>query len=354
MTAATDISDDSAWRAVLARDEGQDGQFVYGVTSTGIYCRPSCPSRRPRRDRVRFFSAPEGARAEGFRPCRRCRPDADDASPVTTLAEGVRTELERRFADEPDGRVTLAELADAVGTSPFHLQRSFVRVYGVSPAGYLRRLRSDRMKQGLRQGASVSRATYDAGFASASRGYAAAERHLGMTPGEYRAGGEGTELRYTTARCGLGRVLVAASDRGVSAVLLGDDDAELERSLAAEFPRAQRRPGDAQLREWVGAVVKRIEGEPTGVPLDLRGTAFQLRVWAALQEIPSGQTRTYTEIARTIGRPSAARAVAGACAANHAAVVVPCHRVVRGDGGLGGYRWGVERKQRLLEQEGAR
>lgn len=343
------VADEGRWSAVLRRDTAADGRFVYAVSSTGIYCRPSCPSRRPARDRVSFFESPEEAEAAGYRACRRCRPDRTE-SETRRRVQAAREYLERH-ADE---RVTLARLAGAVGGSPFHLQRSFKQLVGMSPRAYSAEVRMGRMKARLRRGASVTRATYDAGYGSPSRAHREARAHLGMTPSDYRRGGEGVRVRYTGLETSAGTLLVAATDRGICSVALGDSRTALESALRREYPAATLEPDDVQLAGWAEAVVRLVEGQGDAeVPLDLRGTVFQRRVWEALRRIPRGSTRTYGEIARVIGRPGAARAVAAACAGNPIAVVVPCHRVVRGDGGPGGYRWGMERKRALLAREGS-
>jgi AraC family transcriptional regulator of adaptative response/methylated-DNA-[protein]-cysteine methyltransferase len=319
------------------------------VSATGIYCRPSCPSRRPARDRVAFFDSPGEAQAAGYRACRRCAPDRGE----TETRRRVRKA--REYLDRHAGEaVTLERLARAVGASPFHLQRSFKQLVGVSPRAYSAEVRLQRLKDGLRQGDSVTRATYRAGYSSPSRAHGEAKARLGMTPSDYRRGGEGIRVRYTVLPTSTGTLLVAATDRGVCSVALGDSRAPLEAALRREYPAAALEPDDRELARWAEAVVRRIEGESEPeVPLDPRGTAFQRRVWEALRRIPRGSTRTYGEIARAIGRPGAARAVASACAGNPIAVVVPCHRVVREDGRPGGYRWGLERKRRLLAREAA-
>jgi len=344
-----------AWEALQARDAGWDGRFVYGVTSTRIYCRPSCPSRIPRRDRVRFFAGPAEASASGFRPCKRCRPGAA-AAPVPG-EQAVRRAVEYldRHADE---RVSLTVLAREARLSPFHLQRTFKRIVGLSPREYLLARRADRLRAGLRSERSVSRATFEAGFGSSSRVYEGANQLLGMTPGAFRKGGAGMEIRYTIVDSPFGRLLIGVTDRGVAAVLLGDRDTTLERDLATQFPQARRTRVDdgddwlAQLVEKVADKVRR-PGATDAIPLDLNGTAFQWLVWRALVSIPAGETRTYSQLAAEVGKPRAVRAVASACAANHLAVVVPCHRVVRTDGSLGGYRWGLPRKAALLAEEAA-
>ena len=341
--------DETRWNAVLDRDAGADGRFVYAVASTGIYCRPSCPSRRPRRMQVRFFTTPADAEAAGFRACRRCVPRTGETEAVRRV-RAARDYLDAHLEET----VTLQRLGREVGMSPHHLQRTFQRLTGMSPKAYVRTRRLERLKTSLREGESVSRATYDAGYGSASRAYDHANSRLGMTPGAYRRGGGGVRIRSATVATSIGTLLVAATDRGVCAVTLGDSVEALETALRREYPAATIAPGDEELRGWLRAVVDQVEGRPgEPVPLDVQGTAFQQRVWEALRQVPRGTTVSYSEIARRIGRPSAARAVAGACADNRLALVIPCHRVVRGDGELGGYRWGIERKRTLLARERA-
>jgi AraC family transcriptional regulator of adaptative response/methylated-DNA-[protein]-cysteine methyltransferase len=352
--ASTSIPDGAAWRAVATRDASADGRLFYGVTSTRVYCRPSCPSRRPKRENVRFFTRSDDAEREGFRPCRRCRPN--DVSRAADSVLRAKEILDRHAESGAEGGVSLGELASTVGMSPFHLQRVFQAQVGLSPARYLRARRGERFKSQLRTGGTVSRATYDAGLGSSSRAYELAESQLGMSPATYRRGGEGAAIRYRVVRSSLGRVLVAATARGVCAVKLGDDADVLERELAEEYPRAEivrARGTDDEFGAWVDAIVRSVDrdGDSPAVPVDVKATAFQWRVWRALQEIPRGETRSYTEVAASIGQPSAARAVASACAHNRVALVIPCHRVVRSDGALSGYRWGPERKQKLLERE---
>ena len=341
----------TAWRAIVVRDSRYDGRFVYAVTSTGIFCRPSCPSRRPRRDRVRVFADPGAARKAGFRPCKRCRPMSDAPSRIQT-AIARATEYLRAHAGE---RVTLATLAAEVGLSPYHLQRTFRRAVGVSPREYQDALRQRRFVQRLRAGDTVSRATYEAGYGSSSRVYGRREVRAGLTPAVYRRRADGKQIHFTTVAVPLGRLLVAFTDDGVCAVELGDDDTVLERTLRADFANAviARAPGRANA--WVQEIAKQAQGRPSSaaVPLDVQGTAFQWQVWKTLQRIPRGHTRSYAQVARTIGRPQAVRAVANACARNPVALVVPCHRVVRSDGASGGYRWGEERKKLLLRRENA-
>jgi AraC family transcriptional regulator of adaptative response/methylated-DNA-[protein]-cysteine methyltransferase len=351
-SAAGPLDDESAWKAVLARDERSDGRFVYAVTSTGVYCRPSCPSRRPRPDGVRFFATAEKAERAGFRPCRRCRPR--EAPAAVLLVRRACEILDSRFAEGPFGPTRLEALARAVGASPFHLQRTFKRVTGISPREYAAGRRAARFRARLAAGDPIASATYEAGFGSPSRAYERASDELGMTPASYRRGGPGVAIRYATARCSLGRLLVAATARGVAAVALGDDDATLVAGLVREYPRAEvARAPDGDLARWLEALLAHLDGvRPLeSLPLDVRATAFQRRVWSELRRIPSGEVRSYGEVAAAIGRPEAARAVAGACAGNPVALAVPCHRVVRSDGGLGGYRWGSERKRALLELE---
>ncbi|MDZ4862137.1 MAG: bifunctional DNA-binding transcriptional regulator/O6-methylguanine-DNA methyltransferase Ada [Gemmatimonadota bacterium] len=345
----------TAWEAVTRRDATWDGRVIYAVTSTKIYCRPSCPSRRPRRDRVRFFPDTATAREAGFRACRRCHPDQLQPSRADQAIERARALLDAT----PDRSVSLAELAEASGLSPWHLQRIFRKVVGVSPRAYQAARRAERLKSGLRRESNVSQAAYLAGFGSGSRLYEQAHTLLGMTPGAYRRGGKGMEIRYTIVDSPLGRLLVGVTDRGVCAVAVGQSDTTLVRELAAEFPDAHRTRvddgADAWLRDLIGRVAREVNhpGRDRTIPLDLQGTVFQWKVWQALQAIPAGETRSYTALARTLGSPRAVRAVAGACAANRVAVVVPCHRVIRGDGSLGGYRWGLPLKERLLATERA-
>lgn len=341
------------WKAVMARDAQQDGRFVFAVRTTGVYCKPSCASRRALRANVRFFADPGAAEAAGFRACKRCDPRATESAASRVIAK-ARAYLEAH-ADEPPA---LGTLARAVGMSASHLQRTFTRHVGVSPRKYAAALRADSLKAHLRAGATVSRATFDAGYGASSRAYDAAIAQLGMTPGAYRRGGKGVQIRYMTAATSLGRLLVAATERGVCAITLGDDDAMLENALNSEYPQSTRTRvrgarGDAQLRAWVTAVCAYIEGSQReiAVPLDVAGTPFQQRVWQALQGIPYGETRSYAQVAASIAAPSAARAVASACARNRVSLVIPCHRVVRGTGALGGYRWGLARKERLLARE---
>lgn len=338
------------WEAVLARDAAYDGCFVFAVRTTGIYCRPSCPARRPKREHVRFFADAAAAERAGFRACRRCgAPTAEQRDPMIDLVERVC-----RFLEEPHERLpTLEELAARFAVSPYHLQRSFSRIVGVSPRRYADSHRQDRLRAQLRAGADVSGALYDAGYASSSAVYGQAGALLGMTPAHYRAGGRAANIRYTVTPCPLGHILVAATDRGICKVSLGDSPATLLEDLSNEFDGATIRHDGESLGAWVAALLDYLAGvQPhLDLPLDVQATAFQRQVWEALRAIPYGTTQTYQQVAQRIGRPTALRAVAQACAGNPAALIIPCHRVVRASGELGGYRWGVARKQALLERE---
>ena len=346
---------ESRWRAVETRDARFDGAFVFAVRSTGIYCRPSCPSRRPRREHVVFFTAPEAAEREGFRPCRRCRPEPGRRHPQAEKIHRVAQIIEQRIAADPDASLTLASLGAAAGISPHHLERTFKRAMGITPRQFADAQRMRRLKAQLKKGDDVTTALYEAGFSSSSRLYERAPAQLGMTPATYRRGGEGMSIRYTIVPCPLGRVLVAATERGVSAVYLGENEAPLERALAQEYPRAEIERDRNGMSGWVNSIVRHLRGQEPHLelPLDVQATAFQRRVWEELQRIPYGSTRSYSEVARLIGKPRAIRAVARACATNPVSIVVPCHRVLRGDGNLAGYRWGLERKRALLEHEAA-
>ncbi len=343
---------EARWRAVVDRDAAFDGRFVYAVRSTGVFCRPSCPSRRPRRERVAFYPDPAAAAAAGFRACRRCRPaEAAPADPTRERVLAACRAIERRVAEGE--RPTLEALGAEVGLSPSHLQRVFKRTLGVSPREWAARCRSERLKAGLRRGESILESLYDAGFGSTSRVYGSADARLGMTPGRYRRGGRGLVIRHATARTPLGWLLVAATPRGVCRVALGSSARALTAELRRELPEAEIAAEDAELRGWLEELATWLAGERTWpeLPVDVRGTAFQCRVWQALREIPEGSTATYAEVARRVGRATAARAVARACATNPAALAIPCHRVVPASGGEGGYRWGARRKRALLENE---
>jgi AraC family transcriptional regulator of adaptative response/methylated-DNA-[protein]-cysteine methyltransferase len=344
--------EDALWQALVARDSVAFGSAIYGVTSTRIYCRLGCPSRRPRRDRVRFFQRPEDARAEGFRACQRCEPDSSDV-PEDAVRRAVGL-IEAACGEDGVGRVpSLAELGRAVGLSPSHLQKRFREALGVTPRGYADRMRRQLLKDGLRAGEGVAGATYGAGYGSSSRVYEGGGTRLGMTPATYARGGRGAEISFAIADSDLGRLLVAATERGVCAVYLGDDDARLEDELRNEFPAASIERDREGLEADIAMVLESLETgtAPASLPLDVRASAFQAQVWEALRAIPVGETRTYGQIAETLGIPRGARAVGRACATNPVSLVIPCHRAVRNDSGLGGYRWGLERKRALLEKE---
>ena len=336
------------WQQVIARDARQDGRFVFAVRTTGIYCRPSCPSRRPRRDSVEFFPTPNEAERAGYRACLRCKP-----TEISSQAQYVARA--RQILDNAEGVVTLPQLSKRVGLSPFHLQRLFKRATGLSPREYQSARRIQHVKHGLRKGDDVTTALYDAGFGSSSRLYEKAPQQLGMTPGAYKRGGAGTKIVFAIAPSPLGRLLVAATDRGLCAVRFGESAGDLERALRTEFHAAELHRDDAGMRHYVDPLLAVIRGENTIVdlPLDVRATAFQMKVWEKLRQIPRGETRSYSDVAREVGNPSAVRAVARACASNPVALAVPCHRVVSAGGDLAGYRWGVERKKKLLERERA-
>jgi AraC family transcriptional regulator of adaptative response/methylated-DNA-[protein]-cysteine methyltransferase len=333
------------WRAVETRDARWDGKFVFAVESTGVYCRPSCPARRPRRAQVRYFPAPDAAERAGFRACRRCNPREDAG---LALVERACRRIEA-------GAARLEDLAAESGVSARRLARLFRRHLGISPRQYAEARRIDTFRAEVRNGRSVTDALYQAGYGSGSRLYERASAELGMTPATYRRGGAGQRITYSIVECALGRLLVAATERGICAVSLGKAEGGLEAALFLEFPGAEIQRDDDRLRQWTGALVSQLEGVGTSadLPLDVRATGFQRRVWEELRKIPRGQTRTYGEVARALGQPTAARAVARACATNPAALVIPCHRVVPAEGGTGGYRWGAARKARLLKAEAA-
>jgi AraC family transcriptional regulator of adaptative response/methylated-DNA-[protein]-cysteine methyltransferase len=338
-----------AWRAVQRRDRAFDGRFVYAVSSTRIFCRPSCSSRRPTRARVEFFGSAADAERAGFRACKRCKPTSAEPRNIDRAVAQACDYLTRHA----DQSITLASLAREVGVSAFHLQRAFKRATGISPREYRDAERRRLLAARLRQGDTVSRATFEAGFGSSSRVYERVPRAMGMTPATLRRGGAGERIQFSIVDSTLGRVLAAYTERGVCSVAIGDDDAILERAFRAEFAQADIHRAGATSHEWIAAIVRRIDGETPSapIPVDARGTAFQWRVWNALQEIPRGTTLSYGDLARKIGSPTAVRAVARACATNPVAVVIPCHRVVREDGAPGGYRWGLERKKELLDRE---
>jgi AraC family transcriptional regulator of adaptative response/methylated-DNA-[protein]-cysteine methyltransferase len=336
------------WQAVLKRDSQFDGRFVYAVRSTGIYCRPTCPSRRPARLQVIFFPAGAAAEKAGFRPCRRCRPQ-DAINSNSKLVRQVCAYIEENHA-EP---LTLANLSRHMNVSSSHLQRSFKRALGVSPAQYAHACRMKTMKKHLHGGKNVTTAMYESGFGSSSRLYERAQSNMGMTPGTYRKGGQGMRIAYATASCPLGRLLVAGTTRGLCAVTLGNSDRELQAALQAEYPKADIFQDHQMLKDSIEAVLRYLDGKEPRLdfPLDVRATAFQMRVWEELCRIPYGSTRSYSDIAKLLGRPKGARAVARACATNPVALVIPCHRVVGRTGQLTGYRWGKERKAALLAEE---
>jgi AraC family transcriptional regulator, regulatory protein of adaptative response / methylated-DNA-[protein]-cysteine methyltransferase len=342
--------EDVYWRATLARDAAADRIFVYAVRSTRIYCRPSCSSRKPRRQNVLFFPAPEAAERAGFRPCQRCRPD--EAARTDIRLDVIRRAC--RYLDEQrEDRLSLADLGKHVDVPPHQLLRWFKQIVGITPREYTEARRIDRLKERLREGGSVTRALYDVGYGSSSRLYERAQDRLGMTPATYRRGGHGMRIEYAIANSAFGRLLVAATPRGVCAVYFGSSDRALEATLRNEYPSAEIHRGQDGGARWIGDIVRHLEGKQRDLdlPTDVKATAFQQRVWQQLQAIPYGETRTYREIAERIGAPGAARAVGRACATNPVSVVVPCHRAIKQDGGLGGYRWGIARKERLLAHE---
>ncbi len=353
------------WQAVQKRDRGADGAFVYAVRSTGIYCRPSCPSRKPRREQVEFFPLPQAAEQKGFRACLRCRPRlARVRDPRTATVARICREIEAEIdadggtsanGDASNARLTLSTLSATAEMSAHQLERAFRSVMGISPRQYADARRMRRLKSRLRKGDDVTTALYDAGFGSSSRLYERAPAQLGMTPATYRQGGAGMKIHYTIASSPLGRLLVGATNRGISALYLGKDDGPLESALRKEYPRAEIQRDKNGLEGWIGKILEHLRGrEPNlDLPTDVQATAFQRRVWEELRKIPYGTTRTYSQVARAIGKPRAIRAVARACATNPVSVVVPCHRVVREDGNLAGYRWGLERKLALLQHESA-
>ncbi len=343
--------DDARWSAVLRRDAGADGKFYFAVKTTGVYCRPSCASRRPRRENVRFFCSSEEAERAGFRACKRCQPNGPSlaelyAHKVAAACRAIES------AEEPP---TLNALAKSAGFSRFHFHRVFTRIVGLTPKAYAAAHRAERLRRALPKRRSVTEAIYEAGFNSSGRFYAESSRLLGMRPKQFRQGGPGETIRFAVGECSLGSILVAASARGVCAISLGNDPNRLSRELRERFPHARLTPADRKFERTVARVIGFIETPKLGLdlPLDVRGTAFQRRVWNALREIPAGSTSTYSEVAQRIGVPGAARAVARACASTRIAVAIPCHRVLRLGGGLSDYRWGVERKRALLQRESA-
>lgn len=344
-------SDDRRWKAVVARDAARDGEFVFAVSSTGVYCRPSCAARRPRRENVQFFSGPELAERAGYRACLRCKPKSLSGNAESDALKAICRYIEQHL-DEP---LTLYRLGNEFHQSPFHLQRRFKAALGITPRAYADSVRLRLLKRNLQAGDSVTRAMYDAGYGSSSRLYERTASQLGMTPDKYRRGAIAATIRYTCADSPLGRMLIAATERGICSIQFARTDGELIEGLKREFPFAGRKADEGGLRNWVDALLQHLHGKDLDsdakLPLDIRATAFQRRVWKHLQSIPFGATRSYSQVAKGIGRPHAVRAVARACATNPVAVAIPCHRVVRQDGSMGGYRWGIARKKALLEME---
>jgi AraC family transcriptional regulator, regulatory protein of adaptative response / methylated-DNA-[protein]-cysteine methyltransferase len=343
------LDEEQCWRALTGDEPVQGGDFLYGVITTGVFCRPTCKARRPRRENVRFFRQAQDALKAGLRPCKRCKPmgagpDAESAARIAAACRRI---------EEAEDAPTLAELAQEAGLSAFHFHRRFKAATGVTPKSYALAVKQNRLRDGLADAGSVTEAIYAAGYTSSSRFYEADGRALGMEPSRYRAGGKGARIRYAVEPCWLGLALIAATEKGICALFFGDDEAGLVADLRARFPAAAIEPGGSPLDARLGAVLRALE-EPAlaaDLPLDVRGTAFQQRVWQALREVPAGATATYTDIARAVGDERAVRAVATACASNPVAVAIPCHRIVRKGGELAGYRWGIERKRQLLKRE---
>lgn len=337
------------WQATLHRDSRADGSFVFAVRSTNVYCRPSCPARRPLRRNTLFFRTAQDAENQGFRPCRRCRPTHQDRA--TALVQQTAAAI----ASSAEDSVRLGSLAHQLHVSSAQLRRAFRRATGLSPKEFEQALRLEKFKKLLREGATVTDALYACGYGSSSRLYEKTNAHLGMTPASYRKGGENMHIGYTVAKSSLGKVLVAATERGVSAVYLGEKESSLVHDLRKEYPKADISRANGESDAWLKEILGRVEGSAPRVdlPLDVKATAFQRRVWQELQKIPRGATRSYTQVARAVGKPRSVRAVARAIATNPVSVVVPCHRVIRADGNLAGYRWGLQRKQKLLERESA-
>lgn len=347
---------DQCWKAVEQRDRAQDGRFYFGVTTTGVFCRPSCPARHPLRRNVRFYETLQQAEKDGLRPCMRCKPL--EAAAGDPYAERVR-ELCRYIAAHAAEPLQLRDLARQAGLSPFHLQRSFKAIAGVTPKQYLEAERVRALKSGLKAPGGVAAAGFDAGFNSSSRVYERADTRLGMTPSQYRRGGEGVSITYASAESPVGPMMIGATDRGLCSIQFGESREELLAALECEYPQAliepMRRPADPAFRRWMAALHDHLAGKQPhlDLPVDIRATAFQMLVWNYLQSIPYGSVESYAEVAKRIGRPKAARAVARACASNPVAIVIPCHRVIRGTGELGGYRWGLARKRAILDRERA-
>lgn len=343
------LPDEARWAAVTARDSAADGQFYYSVRTTGVYCRPSCAARPARRENVAFHLSCTDAERAGFRPCKRCKPD----QPPMTEQYAARMAAACRMIETAEEAPDLAALAQQAGLSRYHFHRVFKAIVGVTPKAYADAHRDKKMREALVKTQTVTEAIYDAGYNSNGRFYASSNKRLGMTPGKFRTGGGGADIRFAVGECSLGSFLTAATDKGVCAILLGDDPDALLRELQDRFPHANLLGGDRDFEQLVAKVLGMIEAPRIGVdlPLDIRGTAFQQRVWQALRDIPAGRTVSYTDIAEKLGAPKSVRAVAGACAANHIAIAIPCHRVVRKGGDLAGYYWGIERKRELLHRE---
>ena len=353
-TIDNELGDEGRWQATLAREASFDGEFVYAVLSTGIYCRPSCPSRKPQREQVAFFPLPEIAEQMGFRPCRRCKPQQQPSDdPHISMARKVC----QYISECSDGLPTLEDLSAHVGTSPHHLQKVFRRVVGITPRSYADACRLGDLKARLQEGWTVTDALYESGYGSSSRLYEKASSQLGMTPAAYRRRGQGLSIAYAVVECSLGFLLVASTMRGVCAVRLGDDETTLEETLKDEYSAAEIQRDDVGMKEYLEPLLQQLSGKRTRLDMrldsEIQATAFQRLVWEQLRNIPWGETRSYGEIANAIGQPKSVRAVANACGANPVALVTPCHRAVRKDGSLGGYRWGIERKKRLLANEQA-
>jgi AraC family transcriptional regulator, regulatory protein of adaptative response / methylated-DNA-[protein]-cysteine methyltransferase len=345
----TPVTEDTRWQTVLARDGASDGKFVFAVSSTGVYCRPSCPSKRPRRENVTFYRSPSEAESAGFRACMRCRPKASNGNPKQEMIKAVCRYIEQRL-DEP---ITLSQLGKEFHQSPFHLQRTFKAVLGITPKEYANSCRMRGFRQNLKAGHSVTRAMHEAGYSSTSRLYSRTASELGMDPAKYRRGAIAAPIRYTCADSPLGRILIAATDKGICSIQFADSDEELEQGLKQEFPFAARRRDDEGMAALTASLMQHMRGleTATALPLDIQATAFQRRVWSYLQSIGFGETCSYSDVAKAIKQPTAVRAVAHACATNPVAIAIPCHRVLRSNGELGGYRWGLNRKQALLEME---
>ncbi len=344
-----DVIEEQYWQAVVEKDSSANGTFYVAVRSTGVYCKPSCPSRRPKRENVSFYASPEAAEQAGYRACKRCRPRDVQADPQVEIVQRVCRYIEQHL----EGAISLADLSGQFNISPFHLQRIFKRVMGISPRQYAEAYRLDQLKAQLKERESVTEALYEVGYSSSSRLYERSS--LGMTPTTYQRGGAGMHISYTIVDLPLGRLLVAATQKGVCSVCIGDEDTLLEKAFQKEYPLADvnHDVDGTPLHNWVETLVRHLNGQQPHLelPLDVQATAFQRRVWQALQAIPYSETRSYSQIAQTIGQPGASRAVANACATNPVAIAIPCHRVVRENGNMGGYRWGAARKQQLLEKE---